>query len=90
MLSNNKSRKKLQSENEEFGVKAFIEEKELSELRKTLSADEFRQKAIEFDKKVSDIRLNQGKKEEILNDQKFKKREAEFFQENLSNFMNYF
>ena len=33
-------------------------------LRKTLSIDEFRPKALEFDKKVTIIREEQGKKEE--------------------------
>ncbi len=69
LAEHNKSRLKLQSENDILESKLLIEEKLLSELRKTLSADEFRKKAIEFDEKVSDIRLNQGKKEEILNDQ---------------------
>ena len=56
----------------------MLEEKLLSELRKTLTADEFLKKAIAFDEKVSEIRSNQARKEEILNDQ-IRKEEAEFF-----------
>ena len=36
-------------------------------LRKKLSADEFRPKALDFDKRVTIIREEQGKKEENLN-----------------------
>ena len=78
IAANNIARKKLQSENEELEKKLLLEEKELSELRKTLSVEEFRPKALEFDKKVSIIRAEQGKKEEILN-KKVRKEEADFF-----------
>jgi len=78
LTEHNKSRLKLQRENDILESELLIEEKLLSELRKTLAADEFLKKAIAFDEKVSDIRLNQAKKEEILNDQ-LKKGEAEFF-----------
>ena len=78
ILVNNIARKKLQSENEELEKKLLLEEKELSELRKTLSVEEFRPKALEFDKKVSIIRAEQGKKEEILN-KKVRKEETDFF-----------
>ena len=47
-------------------------------MRKTLSIDEFRPKALEFDKRVTIIRKEQGKKEEILN-KKVRKEEADFF-----------
>ena len=63
---NNIARKKLQSENEELEEKLLLEEKKLSELRKTLSIEEFRPKALEFDKRVSVIRKEQGEKEEFL------------------------
>ena len=76
--ANNIARKKLQSENEELEKKLLLEEKELSELRKTLSIEEFRPKALEFDKKVSIIRAEQGKKEEFLN-KKVRKEETDFF-----------
>ena len=66
IAANNLARKKLQTENEELEKKLLFEEKELSELRKTLSVEEFRPKALEFDKRVSIIRAEQGKKEEIL------------------------
>ena len=56
----------------------LIEEKELSELRKILSIDEFRPKALEFDKKVTIIRNEQGEKEENLI-RKARKAESEFF-----------
>ena len=78
IAANNIARKKLQSENEELEKKLLLEEKELSELRKTLSVEEFRPKALEFDKKVSIIRAEQGKKEEILN-KKVRKEESDFF-----------
>ena len=60
--ANNIARKKLQNENEELEKKLLLEEKELSELRKTLSVEEFRPKALEFDKRVSAIRTEQEKK----------------------------
>ena len=78
IAANNLARKKLQSENEELEKKLLLEEKELSELRKTLSVAEFRPKALEFDKRVSIIRAEQGKKEEILN-KKVRKEETDFF-----------
>lgn len=78
IAANNIARKKLQSENEELEKKLLLEEKELSELRKTLSVEEFRPKALEFDKRVSAIRTEQGKKEEILN-KKVRKEETDFF-----------
>ena len=78
IAANNIARKKLQSENEELEKKLSLEEKELSELRKTLSVEEFRPKALEFDKRVSIIRAEQGKKEEILN-KKVRKEETDFF-----------
>ena len=78
IAANNIARKKLQSENQELEKKLLLEEKELSELRKTLSVEEFRPKALEFDKRVSTIRAEQGKKEEILN-KKVRKEETDFF-----------
>ena len=78
IAANNIARKKLQSENEELEKKLLLEEKELSELRKTLSVEKFRPKALEFDKRVSIIRAEQGKKEEILN-KKVRKEETDFF-----------
>ena len=78
IAANNIARKKLQSENEELEKKLLLEEKELSELRKTLSIEEFRPKALEFDKRVSIIRAEQGKKEEFLNT-KVRKEETDFF-----------
>ena len=78
IAANNIARKKLQSENEELEKKLLLEEKELSELRKTLSIEEFRPKALEFDKRVTIIRAEQGKKEEFLN-KKVRKEESDFF-----------
>ena len=78
IAANNIARKKLQSENEELEEKLVFEEKRLSELRKTLSIEEFRPKALEFDKRVSVIRKEQGEKEEFLN-KKVRKEESEFF-----------
>ena len=78
IAANNIARKKLQSENEELEKKLLLEEKELSELRKTLSVEEFRPKALEFDRRVTIIRAEQGKKEEILN-KKVRKEETDFF-----------
>ena len=78
IVANNIARKKLQSENEELEEKLLLEEKKLSELRKTLSIEEFRPKALEFDKRVSVIRAEQGEKEEFLN-KKVRKEESEFF-----------
>ena len=59
IAANNFARKKLQSENEELEKKLLLEEKELSELRKSLSVEEFRPKALEFDKRVTIIREEQ-------------------------------
>ena len=76
--NNNKARQELQNENEELEFKLLSEEKELSEHRKILSVDEFRPKALEFDKKVTIIRTEQGKKEENLKN-KARKEESEFY-----------
>ena len=78
IAANNFARKKLQSENEELEKKLLLEEKELSELRKSLSVEEFRPKALEFDKRVTIIREEQGNKEEFLN-KKARKEESDFF-----------
>ena len=75
---NNAARQKLQNENNDLEEKLLIEEKELSELRKTLSIDEFRPKALEFDKKVTIIRKGQREKEENLN-KKVRREESDFF-----------
>ena len=56
----------------------MLEEKELSEQRKILSPDEFRPKALEFDRKVSIIRSEQGEKEVNLKN-KARKQESEFY-----------
>ena len=53
--ANNKARLELQNENEELEAELLSEEKELSEQRKALSLEDFRPKALEFDKKVSII-----------------------------------
>ena len=76
--TNNKARQELQNENEELEFKLLSEEKELSEQRKILSLDEFRPKALEFDKKVSIIRTEQGEKEANLKN-KARKEESEFY-----------
>ena len=78
IAANNIARKKLQTENEELEEKLLLEEKQLSELRKTLSIEEFRPKALEFDKRVTVIRTEQGEKEEFLN-KKVRKEESDFF-----------
>ena len=78
ILSNNQARQELQDENVELETKLLSEEKELSEQRKILSLDEFRPKALEFDKKVSIIRTEQSKKEENLKN-KARIEEAEFY-----------
>lgn len=75
---NNAARQNLQNENNNLEEKLLIEEKELSELRKTISIDEFRPKALEFDKKVTIIRKGQREKEENLN-KKVRKEETDFF-----------
>ena len=76
--ANNKARQELQNENEELESKLLLEEKELSEQRKILSPDEFRPKALEFDRKVSIIRSEQGEKEVNLKN-KARKQESEFY-----------
>ena len=76
--SNNKARQELQNENDELESRLLSEEKELSEQRKILSPDEFRPKALEFDKKVSIIRTEQGEKEVYLKN-KARKEESEFY-----------
>ena len=75
---NNAARQNLQNENNDLEEKLLIEEKELSELRKTLSTDEFRPKALEFDNKVTNIRKGQREKEENLN-KKVRREETDFF-----------
>ena len=62
IAANNIASQKLQNENEELEEKLLLEEKELSELRKTLSADEFRPKALEFDKKSNNYTRRARKK----------------------------
>ena len=78
ILANNQARKKLQNENDELEAKLLSEENKLSDQRKILSLDEFRPKALEFDKKVSIIRTQQSTKEENLKI-KARKEEAEFY-----------
>ena len=75
---NNLARLSLQNENDALEVELLLEEKALSDLRKELSANDFRAKAIEFDKKVTIIRSEQSKKEDILVDN-IRKEEAEFY-----------
>ncbi len=77
-LNINVDRQALQNENEELELELLSEEKELSELRKTLSLDEFGAKALKFDEKVSKIRIEQGKKEENLKN-KARQEETEFY-----------
>ena len=76
--TNNEARQQLQNENERLEFELLSEEKELSEQRKILSVDEFRPKALEFDKKVSIIRTEQGNKENNLKN-KARKEESEFY-----------
>ena len=78
IANNNAARQNLQNENNNLEEKLLIEEKELSELRKTISIDEFRPKALEFDKKVTIIRKGQREKEENLN-KKVRREETDFF-----------
>lgn len=78
ILEDNISRQKLQSENEKLEAELLLEEKELSEIRETLTVDEFRLKAQEFDKKVTIIRTEQGQKEQDLIVEN-RKNESEFF-----------
>ena len=56
----------------------YAEEKDLSELRSSLSADEFRPKALAFDQKVTIIRLEQAQKEEDLL-KIIRKKESDFY-----------
>ena len=76
--ANNKARQELQNENEELESRLLSEEKELSEQRNVLLADEFCLEALEFDKKVSIIRTEQGEKEVNLKN-KSRKEESEFY-----------
>lgn len=78
ILKINIARQVLQNENEKLELELLSEEKELSELRKTLSLDEFGPKALKFDEKVSIIRTEQGIKEENLKN-KARQEEAEFY-----------
>lgn len=66
IAEDNIARQNLQSENDELEENLLFEEKELSDMRKTLTLDEFRIKAQEFDKKVTIIRTEQGQKEQYL------------------------
>ena len=62
IAEDNIARQDLQSENDELEENLLFEEKELSDMRKTLTLDEFRIKAQEFDKKVTIIRTEQVRK----------------------------
>jgi Skp family chaperone for outer membrane proteins len=75
---NNNSRKRLQKENDTLESELLFEEKTLSNLRKTLAVEEFRERAIAFDERVIAIRKEQARKEKILNDE-IRKQEAIFF-----------
>lgn len=75
---NNLARLILQNENEVLEAELLSEEKVLSDLRKSLSLDDFRAKAIEFDKKVTIIRSEQSKKEDALIDN-IRREEANFY-----------
>jgi len=77
-LEKNIAFQKLQSENKKLEAELLLEEKELSKLRKVLSPEEFRPKALEFDEKVSLIRTDQANKEEDLKNNA-RKKESEFF-----------
>ena len=78
IAEDNVARQNLQSENEELEENLLLEEKELSDLRKTLTLDEFRLKAQDFDKKVTIIRKEQGQKEQLLIAEN-RKNENDFF-----------
>ena len=75
---NNLARLKLQNENEALEAELLLEEKALSDLRKKLSVNDFHAKAIEFDKKVTIIRSEQSKKENILVN-RMRQEEADFY-----------
>mgnify|MGYP001320581424 FL=1 len=68
----------LFNENESLEAELLLEEKNLSELRSSLSADEFRPKALAFDEKVTIIRSEQAKKEENLL-KNIRKKESDFY-----------
>ena len=78
IAEDNIARQNLQSENEELEENLLLEEKELSDLRKTLTLDDFRLKAQDFDKKVTIIRKEQGQKEQLLIAEN-RKNENDFF-----------
>ena len=78
IAEDNIARQNLQSENDELEENLLFEEKELSDMRKTLTLDEFRIKAQEFDKKVTIIRTEQGQKEQHLIAEN-RKNEKDFF-----------
>lgn len=78
IAEDNIARQNLQSENDELEENLLFEEKELSDMRKTLTLDEFRIKAQEFDKKVTIIRTEQGQKEQYLIAEN-RKNENDFF-----------
>lgn len=80
ITANNMARKALQNENEKLETELLSEEKELSELRKTLSIDEFRVKALDFDKRVTIIRREQAEKEKTLIE-KVRKEESKFLKQ---------
>ena len=78
IAEDNIARQNLQSENDELEENLLFEEKELSDMRKSLTLDEFRIKAQEFDKKVTIIRTEQGQKEQYLIAEN-RKNENDFF-----------
>jgi len=75
---NNSLKQSLQNENDALQAELLLEEKDLSELRSSLSADEFRPKALAFDQKVTIIRLEQAQKEENLL-REIRKKESDFY-----------
>ena len=79
--ANNSARKALQNENEKLEAELLSEEKELSNLRKSLSADDFRIKAIEFDESYKYSQTAERKREKLIEGAR---KEELFFKTNLS------
>ena len=89
IAANNIARQNLQNENDNLEEKLLVEEKELSKLRETLSTDEFRPKALDFDKRVTIIEKSKATKKRISY-KKIAIRKQSFSKKSIRCFMNYY
>lgn len=62
MARENEATRALEAENKQIEAELVAEEQSLTELRKTLPAEDFTQRATEFDQKVERVRAEQDQK----------------------------